>query len=93
MPNELTNDEYQKMIARHEELKQQKAQADGAYAEIMRNLQKEFGCNTLKEAKLLLKRLTKRARIKGRKSKRLYMESQQPPDGIDDGRFHAFRND
>ena len=81
MPNELTNDEYQKLIAHHEELKQQKAQADGALAEIIRTIQKEFGCKTLKEAKLLLKRLSKRAHIKGQKAKRLYRKSQQQSAG------------
>lgn len=72
MLEELTNAEYEKLVALHEDYKREHAAVGGALKEQMKALRKEFGCKTLKEAKQLLETLAKRKRIKGKKAKRLH---------------------
>lgn len=72
MAEELSNAEYEKLVALHEEYKQQHAAVGGALKEQMKALKSEFGCKTLKEAKRMLETLAKRKRIKGKKAKRLH---------------------
>ena len=50
-------DKYLKLKKKVELAQQQADQAKGALQEIMKQLKKEFGCNTLQEAKKKLKQL------------------------------------
>lgn len=52
-------DKYLALKERVETAQQQVSKAEGALGEIMKQLKKEFGCNTLKEAKRKLKHLEK----------------------------------
>ncbi len=52
-------DEYIKLKKQVETAQQKVSQAEGALGEIMKQLKKEFGCDTLKEAKRKLKQLKK----------------------------------
>ena len=52
-------DKYVRLKKQVENAQQKVSQAEGALGEIMKQLKKEFGCDTLKEAKRKLKQLEK----------------------------------
>ena len=52
-------DKYLLLKRRVETAQQQVSKAEGALGEVMKQLKKEFGCDTLKEAKKKLKQLEK----------------------------------
>lgn len=56
MANQKLND-YLRLKKKVESAQQQADQAEGALGEVMKQLKKEFGCTTLKEAKKKLKQL------------------------------------
>jgi predicted nucleic acid-binding Zn-ribbon protein len=53
----LTLDDYQALKRSVEELTRRRDEAKGALAQVMKDIRKDFGCKTLKEAKTLLRKL------------------------------------
>lgn len=49
-------DNLSELIRKVERLKEQKSKSRGALDQLLKRLKKEFGCNSLKEAKVLLKK-------------------------------------
>jgi hypothetical protein len=68
----VTDAEYDDLVKKIEALKQQKAQAAGALNELLRQLKKEFGLSTIKEAKTKLVELGAKAARLERKADRRY---------------------
>jgi len=52
--------EYLNLKEQVEKARQQAAKAEGALEQILKQLKEKFGCNSLKEAKALLKQIQKK---------------------------------
>lgn len=50
-------EKYQKLLKKAEELRSQADRADGKLQQLKEQLKKEFGCNTIKEARTKFKKL------------------------------------
>jgi predicted nucleic acid-binding Zn-ribbon protein len=57
MSNDITEEDYRRLKSEVEEAVEQAQRARGALDQLMRQLEEEFGCKTLKQAKLVLEEL------------------------------------
>lgn len=61
----ISPSEFEELLRRRDEARQEMAESAGAQKEIMKELRQKFGCKTIDEAKALLKKLQrKEARLK-----------------------------
>ena len=58
----ISVDEFKRLQTKVESVKKEVSQAEGALAEQMKRMKKEFGCSTLEEAETKLESLVKKAK-------------------------------
>lgn len=77
-------DDYQALLRRVEQASRKQAEAEGAYRELLKRLESEFGCKTIEEAEKLAEELDRQFR----KLVKLYMpqkaEAEKALDKLED---------
>lgn len=82
MAHMVNHDKHHELKMKVEHARREADKAEGSLEELMRQLQKEFGCKSIKEAKKLLARLEKEEKEKEDEFNEALEEFEEQFDGI-----------